>query len=294
MWADGIAHLEAFIAEHGHARVPKGYVCADGMRLASWVMHRREDRRLGANRLTPERIAQLDALGFDWAPPRPGRSVDGFAEQWAATLARLTRYRDEHGNLDVPHRWVCEDGFRLGAGVSRRRTERRSQTPTLTPERIAHLDALGFDWGQATGRATVEQQRWTNAVAHLSDYVAEHGHARVPHRFTCSDGFRLGLWSPPAASTAATAARHSPRTASPNSTTSASTGAPPERNLDRQGTTQPPAPASRVNPDHAASMTSEGVAVATTMPGPVWTSTLGHSTITLPFAPVERLRQWTA
>ena len=130
LWADGIAHLEAFIAEHGHARVPKGYVCADGMRLASWVMHRREDRRLGADRLTPERIAQLDALGFDWSPPRPGRSVDDFAEQWAATLERLTRYRDEYGNLDVPHRWVCKDGFRLGAWVSRRRTDRRRRTPT--------------------------------------------------------------------------------------------------------------------------------------------------------------------
>ncbi|NKR80639.1 hypothetical protein GS491_26325 [Rhodococcus hoagii] len=34
--------------------------------------------------------------------------------------------------------------------------------------------------------------------------------------------------------------------------------------------------------------------MATTMPGPVRTSTLGHSTITLPVAPVERLRQWTA
>lgn len=194
LWADGIGHLETFISEHRHARVPKGYVCADGMRLASWVMHRREDRRLGAARLTPERIAQLDALGFDWAPPRPGRSVDDFAAQWAAILARLTRYRDEHGNLDVPHRWVCEDGFRLGEWVSRRRTDRRHQTPTLTPERIRQLDALGFNWGPATGRAAVEQQRWANAIAHLTDYVAAHGHARVPHRFTCTDGFRLGLW----------------------------------------------------------------------------------------------------
>ncbi|WP_420880259.1 helicase associated domain-containing protein [Rhodococcus sp. (in: high G+C Gram-positive bacteria)] len=193
LWADGIAHLKAFIAEHGHVRVPGTFVCADGMRLGSWVMHRREDRRLGADRLTPDRIAQLDDLGFDWAPPRPGRSVDDFAQQWAATIERLTRYRDEYGHLDVPHRWECEDGFRLGAWVSRRRTDRRRETPTLTPERIAQLDAIGFDWG-TTNRGTFEQQRWANAVARLANYVAEHGHARVPHRFTCPDGFRLGLW----------------------------------------------------------------------------------------------------
>ncbi|MET3642866.1 hypothetical protein ABIC73_004469 [Prescottella equi] len=187
LWADGIAHLEAFIAEHRHARVPKGYVCADGMRLASWVMHRREDRRLGANRLTPERIAQLDALGFNWSPPRPGRSVDDFAAQSAAILERLTRYRDEHGNLDVPHRWVCEDGFRLGAWVSRRRTERRSQTPTLTLERIRQLDAIGFDWGTTTNRGTFEQQRWANAILRLRrrararpTHPPLHLHRRIP------------------------------------------------------------------------------------------------------------------
>ncbi|NKV13049.1 hypothetical protein GS909_23345 [Rhodococcus hoagii] len=78
--------------------------------------------------------------------------------------------------------------------MSRRRTDRRHQTPTLTPERIAQLDALGFDWGATTNRGTFEQLRWANAIAHFTDYVAEHGHARVPHRFTCDDGFRLGLW----------------------------------------------------------------------------------------------------
>ncbi len=70
LWVDGIAHLEGFIAEHGHARFPGTFVCADGMRLGSWVMHRREDRRLGADRLTPQRIAQLDDLGFDWGTTR--------------------------------------------------------------------------------------------------------------------------------------------------------------------------------------------------------------------------------
>lgn len=193
LWADGIAHFEAFIAEHGHARVPGTFVCEDGMRLGLWVMRCRKDRRLGAERLTDERIAQLDDLGFDWTPPR-GRTIDDFAEQWANGIDHLARYRDAHGHLDVPPRWVCEDGFRLGEWASRRRAERRRESPTLTPERIRQLDALGFGWGPRTTRSTFEQQRWANAVAHLTDYVAEHGHARVPHRFTCPDGFRLGIW----------------------------------------------------------------------------------------------------
>ncbi|NKZ90972.1 hypothetical protein GS966_13645 [Rhodococcus hoagii] len=50
------------------------------------------------------------------------------------------------------------------------------------------------DWGTTTNRGAFEQQRWKNAIAHLADYVTVHGHTRVPHRLTCSDGFRLGLW----------------------------------------------------------------------------------------------------
>ncbi|NKS56518.1 hypothetical protein GS504_02825 [Rhodococcus hoagii] len=195
LWVDGVAHLEAFIAEHGHARVPKGHVCADGMRLASWVMHRREDRRLGADRLTPDRIAQLDALGFDWAPSRPGRSVDDFAEQWAAILARPDPIP---GRARQPRR-AAPLGVR-GRIPPRRVGEPAPHRPTTPdadvdpgadrPARRARLQ-LGPGNGPRGGRAAEVGERY-----------------RPPHRlrrrtrarpspltgFTCSDGFRLGLW----------------------------------------------------------------------------------------------------
>lgn len=57
LWADGIPHLRAFITEHGHTCVFAGFVCEDGMQPGAWVMHRRRDRRLGADRLIPERVA---------------------------------------------------------------------------------------------------------------------------------------------------------------------------------------------------------------------------------------------
>ncbi|WP_458683470.1 Helicase associated domain protein [Prescottella equi] len=47
----------------------------------------------------------------------------------------------------MPHRWLDENGFLLGAWVSRRRTDRRRRRPSLTPERITELDNLDFDWG---------------------------------------------------------------------------------------------------------------------------------------------------
>lgn len=194
LWAAGVEHLEQFIAAHGHARVPQGFMCEDGMRLGSWVMRRREDRRRGADRLTAERIAQLDALGFDWTPPVRRLTIDDFAADWPAGIAHLTQFLTEHGHADVPPSWVCQDGFQLGPWVTCRRSERRNQRQAMTPQRIAQLDALGFHWGTNATRSELEEQRWADAVAHLADYVTEHEHARVPQLFTCEDGFRLGTW----------------------------------------------------------------------------------------------------
>ncbi|MGO4205017.1 helicase associated domain-containing protein [Rhodococcus sp. TAF43] len=192
-WDDAVGRLSAFATAHGHARVPAGFVCEDGMRLGAWVMHRRAERRRGARSLTAERIRQLDAVGFDWNPPR-GRTTDEFAEQWDTGVAHLEQYRAEHGHTAVPLGWVCEDGFRLGRWVAGRRTDRRHNARALTPSRMSQLEAIGFDWGPATTRAQREAAQWAAGVAHLTNYIAGHGHARVPHGWTSSDGYRLGVW----------------------------------------------------------------------------------------------------
>lgn len=187
LWATGIEHLEDFIAEHGHARVPAKFVCSDGMRLAAWMMKRRADRRNGAPSLTPERIAQLDDLGFDWSPPY-GRRFGGTDGQWAKGIAHLEQFAAEQGHTQVPAKWICEDGFPLGAWAVSQRSQRRHNVASLKAERIARLDALGFDW------ALRQVDYWANGIDHLASYVTEHGHAQVPTSWTSPDGFRLGTW----------------------------------------------------------------------------------------------------
>lgn len=191
LWANGIEHLEDFITEHGHARVLAGFVCSDGMRLGAWVNKRRAQRRHGAPSLTDERIAQLDALGFVWDPPR-GR-IDEYAQQWAVGVAHLEQYVDEHDHARVPYPWVNDAGFALGQWVNNRRRERRHDARALTPERIAQLDALGFDWGPKETPAS-RQSLWAAGIDHLTQFIAQHGHARVPNSWTSPDGFSLGVW----------------------------------------------------------------------------------------------------
>jgi superfamily II DNA or RNA helicase len=60
-----LPHLDSYIAENGNPRVPLGYCCPDcRYKLGQQV----SDMRKRTRRLSPERIAELDARGFIWSP----------------------------------------------------------------------------------------------------------------------------------------------------------------------------------------------------------------------------------
>ena len=64
-WEDGFAHLEAYAAEHGHARVPNAHVTSDGYKLGNWVANQRSNRN--REKLSAEREARLEAVdGWVW------------------------------------------------------------------------------------------------------------------------------------------------------------------------------------------------------------------------------------
>jgi hypothetical protein len=68
-WEEGFEYLRAYVSEHEDCKVPYGHVTADGYRLGLWVQVQRRE----GGRMSLERKARLDALGFVW---------DVLAEQW--------------------------------------------------------------------------------------------------------------------------------------------------------------------------------------------------------------------
>ena len=118
---------------HGDLRVPQRFVTEDGFTIGSWISSRRVERRHG--RLSPERFAALDALGMVW---------DVRHEGWQRGIVASRAYREAHGNLRVPRKFVTEDAFGLGQWINNRRNERREGR--LSPERIRELDALDMVW----------------------------------------------------------------------------------------------------------------------------------------------------
>jgi hypothetical protein len=127
-WDEGFKQLQTYVSEHEHCRVPYGHVTADGYRLGQWVQMRRRQDSTSA-----ERKARLDALGFVW---------DVLADQWEEGFQHLQAFVNEQGDCRVPATHVAADGYRLGQWV---KVQRRRED-SISAERKARLDSLGFVW----------------------------------------------------------------------------------------------------------------------------------------------------
>ena len=85
-----------------------------------------------SGKLSDERIAQLDAIGFEWE----------ISSSWAERLQQLEEYKAIHGNCRVPQRY--KENPSLGIWVNTQR--HRFKSGKLPDEQIAQLEAIGFQW----------------------------------------------------------------------------------------------------------------------------------------------------
>lgn len=137
----GVAALLAWREAHGDAD-PSTRALIEGFALGKWISNQRTARSGG--RLSPERVARLDEVGFRW-DTRPAET------SWAESLVRLRAYRCVHGHGRVPVAFRSEDGFALGSWVTRQRAAWRRGR--LTVEQVAALEGAGFVWDVSGRRA---------------------------------------------------------------------------------------------------------------------------------------------
>ena len=173
-----LQRLELFRSLYGHLYVPDTYRCSDGFQLGPWCRNRRLEYRRQCLHPRYEVLAELP--GWDWQA-RHRRLIEG--------LQRLTLYVEAFGTADVPYRYECEDGFKLGYWVKNRRQLLLKQ-PWLA-------EILLTMPGWRTAPRPCQKRRPTSkqvGLAHLWAYVREHGHARPPGSYVPGDGYRLGRW----------------------------------------------------------------------------------------------------
>ena len=103
---------------------------------------------------------------------------------WEKGFTQIQQFVASHGHARVPGSYRTADGYPLGTWVGTRRTKREQQSP----ERQARLESLkGWVWDPY-------EAQWEEGFARLQQFVAKHGHTRMPAKHTTPDGFRLGMW----------------------------------------------------------------------------------------------------
>lgn len=137
-FADRVEDLKQYRAIHGHVNVK----IPDDKSLSQFCANARYARK-NPNKgmqLTEERIAALDAVGFDW------ETQEYVTKTFDERLLDLQEYKTKHGHCNVR---IAEDQslgqFCANVRYTRRRPGKEG-TRKLTEDRIAKLDALGFEW----------------------------------------------------------------------------------------------------------------------------------------------------
>jgi hypothetical protein len=158
-WVTSLARLADFQSTHGHTRVPMSHDAS----LSRWTKQQRLQyhKRKGGKQspLTPERIEKLESLGFEWTVPigrpkvdRPPKESRRRGIPWETRLGQLIDFQSTRGHLGVSSR----DDASLYVWIRQQRLEyqkcKDGKKSAMTPERIAKLESLGFEWSVTISR----------------------------------------------------------------------------------------------------------------------------------------------
>jgi hypothetical protein len=168
-WREMYDRLKRYQAAHGDADVPAKW--KEDPKLASWVGHQRQRHKKGA--ISREEMELLNELGITWKSRDVGTRED--------RLAEVAAFKAKHGHCEIPT--IFPENPKLGRFVNSTRTKRNSGT--LSAERIAKLDAVGFSWASSGKKEhqTVEDGlslAWKTRFDELIRYKQQYGNCDVP------------------------------------------------------------------------------------------------------------------
>jgi hypothetical protein len=153
---------------------------------AAFLVLEADKKRKASELLTAD--SEVTSAGS--ASPNPTKKRASPARvTWEERVHQLTVYKQQCGDLLIPIRFKLNRS--LGKFVHNTREQYKlyhKQTPegykkkcSLTAERIAQLDALGFVW--STDRTKHQNDDWQSRLLQLKVYKDSHGHCLVPHGY---------------------------------------------------------------------------------------------------------------
>ena len=179
-WETGLQHAREYFEVNGNLAVRSDYVCDDGYNLGHWIAK----MRLKQNNpddfvVTNGQKEQLDEIGMIW---------DEHDRKWRIGYQHAKEYYDRHGNLDIPYRYNCPDGYPLYTWITRQRSIYSGAISGRLPdEYVDLLEELGIVW-------SVDDFKWKEMFTEAMAYYAKYGNLKVPRGYRAKNGKSLYVW----------------------------------------------------------------------------------------------------
>ncbi|MCD8075379.1 MAG: Helicase associated domain protein [Lachnospiraceae bacterium] len=114
---------------------------------------------------------------------------DTLSASWDLMFEQAEAFYRENGNLEVPYRYVTEDGYALGNWISNQRKLRKGKiSGSLSEERIRRLDSIGMRW------EAVNDLAWERNYAAAKRYHDKYGNLNPSAKYVDEEGVALGAW----------------------------------------------------------------------------------------------------
>lgn len=173
-WDKGIIALKHYIAEYNDCNVPVAYKSSYHLTLGRWIRTIRKNKV--NNKLSKEKIRELDDLGFIW-------DVDKY--NWEQGISALQEYKNENGDCLISDSFINKNNFSLGAWL--RAIKKHYKNKKLSSDQISILEEIGIIWD-------FSEYRWNGGLQALISYKQEFNNCLVNINYIDNHGFKLGGW----------------------------------------------------------------------------------------------------
>ena len=113
---------------------------------------------------------------------------DALTATWDMYYASAKQYYKENGNLEVPARYITEEGYALGSWLNNQKAIRKGTiVGKLTEDQIQKLDSIGMIWDSL-------DYFWEQNFKLAKEYYLTYGNLDIPTNYKSTDGKHLGNW----------------------------------------------------------------------------------------------------
>ena len=178
IWNQSFSAAEQYYLKHVNLDVPVKYVDENNFHLYDWLAAMKTQYR--QSKLSSEKIALLSGIGMEW---RTQSEIN-----WNDAYESAKKYREEHGDLNIPYHYKTTDGFLLGRWLHKQRQNYHSEQ--LDQRCIERLNQLGVSWELPKKAA---YKSWDSIFQLAKRYYLEHGNLNMPVNYQI-DGVNVARW----------------------------------------------------------------------------------------------------